>query len=140
MKSTIETRIIINALPDKVWNVLTAFFEYPQWNPFIKAISGDVAVGNKIKVEFEQMTFKPKVLIFESNHKFVWLGHLLFKGIFDGKHSFELVDNGDGTTLLIQKEDFHGILIPLVGKKILPETQLKFQEMNEALKKRVEGK
>ncbi|WP_228479091.1 SRPBCC family protein [Flavobacterium soyangense] len=39
-------------------------------------------------LEAKGMTFKPKVLAFETNKEFRWLGHLLFPGLFDGEHKF----------------------------------------------------
>ena len=48
MKKEIKTEVLINALPEKVWSVLTNVEEYPNWNPFIKWIKGDLEVGNKI--------------------------------------------------------------------------------------------
>ena len=88
MATEIKTSIIINANPEKIWTTLTNFENYSSWNPFIKSLSGEVSVGNKIKVEFEEMTFKPKVLVFTKNKEFKWVGHLLFPGVFDGKHHF----------------------------------------------------
>ncbi len=40
----IETEILINAKPDKVWQVLTDFESHSKWNPFIKSISGEKKV------------------------------------------------------------------------------------------------
>lgn len=118
MATEIKTEILINASPEKVWAILTDFQNYPNWNPFIKSITGNVAVGNKIVARLEPpevsgMTFKPKVLQFDENKKFRWLGHLLFPGLFDGEHQFELIDNANGTTTFIQSEKFNGILVPL---------------------------
>ena len=138
MATEIKTSIIINALPDQVWKVLTNFDEYKNWNPFIKTVTGNVAVNNKIRVEFDAMTFKPKVLKYNTNQEFEWLGHLFFPGLFDGKHSFTLIDNEDGTTTLFQQEIFKGILVPLFKKKLLVETKLDFENMNKKLKEQVE--
>lgn len=140
MAKEIKTSISINATPEQVWKVLTDFKSYPKWNPFILSLEGNVAVGNKIKAkiappESKSMTFKPKVLEFAPNKKFVWLGHLLFKGIFDGQHQFELIDNGDGTTLFIQSERFSGILKGMLN---LEKTKRGFESMNEKLKEVVE--
>ena len=41
----IKTEIIINTKPEKVWEVLTDFENYPTWNPFIQNISGEQKVG-----------------------------------------------------------------------------------------------
>ncbi len=65
-----------------------------------------------------------------------WFGKLLFGGLFDGRHRFELVPEG-GSTRLVQSEQFSGMLVPLV-KKLLAETEREFERLNLALKKRVE--
>lgn len=38
----ISTEILINAIPDKIWAILTDFDKYPSWNPFIKYIKKQV--------------------------------------------------------------------------------------------------
>ena len=139
MAKEIKTEILINASPEKVWAILTDFQNYPNWNPFIKSITGNVAVGNKIVARLEPpevsgMTFKPKVLQFDKNKKFRWLGNLLFPGLFDGEHQFELIDNGNGTTTFIQSEKFNGILVPLFKKMLDVNTKNGFVLMNEKLK------
>lgn len=139
MQKEITTQVKIAATPEKIWAVLTDFDSYSRWNPFIKSITGDVKVGSTIKAELGGMTFKPKVLVYEKNKEFKWLGHLLFKGLFDGEHRFQLIDNGDGSTTFIQSEKLNGILVGLFGKKLDGETKDGFAAMNEALKKRVEG-
>jgi hypothetical protein len=143
MAKELKTEITINATPEKVWAILTDFKNYPIWNPFIKSLTGNVAVGETITARLEPpkanaMTFKPKVLVFEKNKKFVWLGHLLFKGLFDGEHSFELIDNKNGTTTFIHSEKFKGILVPLFNKMLDNSTREGFILMNEKLKERAE--
>lgn len=139
----IKTDILINATPSKVWAILTNFDNYPNWNPFIKSITGQVAVGNKITAQIEppnssKMTFTPKVLAFETNKEFRWLGHLLFAGLFDGEHKFELIDNQNGTTTFIQTESFKGILVPLFKKTLNTNTTNGFNLMNQKLKELAE--
>lgn len=136
----IRTEILINATPEKVWNVLTDFSSYPKWNPFVKKLEGEVAVGNQIKITLPGMNFKPRVLKFETNKELRWLGHLLFKGLFDGEHIFILKDNQDGTTTFYHNEDFRGVLVPLFKKMVLEDSIQGFENMNQALKNRVEGK
>jgi hypothetical protein len=53
MAKEIKTEILINATPEKVWLILTSFINYPNWNPFIKTIQGEVKIGNKIKVKIQ---------------------------------------------------------------------------------------
>lgn len=143
MAVEIKTEILINATPEKVWSILTDFKKYPEWNPFIKYIKGEVKVGNTIEVRIEPpgakgMSFKPEVLLFENLKQIKWLGHLLFPGLFDGEHKFELVHGTDGTTTFIQSEIFKGILVPLFKKQLENNTKQGFVEMNKQLKERAE--
>lgn len=140
MAKKIETQIIINATPQKVWEILTDFNNYPHWNPFIKSIEGSLDTGSILKVTIEPeegkgMTFKPVVESSVKNKELSWLGKLLFKGIFDGKHQFELIDNGNGTTTFIQSEEFSGILVSFIN---LDKTAEGFNKMNQKLKERTE--
>ena len=138
----IKTEIIINAPKEKVWKAFTNVEKYPEWNPFIESIKGNLKVGEQIAVHLtppdgKAMTFKPKVLVFDENKEFRWLGKLLVKGIFDGEHYFQLKENPDGTTTFIHGEMFNGFLVNLMGS-ILKKTKVGFELMNEALKKEVE--
>jgi hypothetical protein len=143
MAKEISTTIIINATPEKVWNILMDFENYHTWNPFITSISGKAEVGKKIEAHMQPpgakgMTFKPKVLVFEREKEFSWIGHLVMPGLFDGEHRFQLIDNGDGTTTFIQSERFRGILIPVFKKMLDVNTKNGFVAMNEQLKIRAE--
>ena len=139
MKYQINTSIIIQSKPSAVWKVLTEFEKYPFWNPFIKSIVGKIEVGKKFTVKFDSNTFKPTALVYNPNSEFTWLGRLFLPGIFDGKHSFILEENQDGSTTLFQQESFSGILVPLLKKKLAKEITDKFKLLNEGLKVRVES-
>lgn len=139
MTIEINTEIIIHANIEKVWSIVIDFENYPNWNPFIKSINGVVKVGSTIIVrikppESKGMTFKPKVLTFDSNKELSWLGHLLFHGLFDGEHKFEVVDNGNGSTTFRQSEKFNGLLIPLFKNELRINTKNGFENMNNKLK------
>lgn len=144
MAKEITTEILIHAEPAIIWSVLTNFDNYPYWNPFIKSINGVVEVGKKITARIEPpgakgMTFKPTILAFQTNKELKWIGHLLFPGLFDGEHVFELIDHGNGTTTFIQREKFKGILVPLFKKMLDVNTIKGFEAMNEKLKELAEA-
>jgi len=139
MATEIRTEIRIKATPEKVWKLFIDYKNYPKWNPFIKSVEGNVAVGNKIVARIQapdskEMVFKPIVLTYSANKELRWLGHLLFPGLFDGEHRFQLIDNLDGTTTFIQSEKFTGILVPLFKKMLDNNTRRGFILMNEKLK------
>ena len=137
------TEIIIEAPVEKVWKVLANFKDYPQWNPFIIEIEGDIQEGRSFKVRLQQpgsdtMLFRPICLRFDENKTFIWEGKLILKGIFDGKHIFELMPLGKDRTRFIQREEFRGLLVGLFWSKLDTQTRLGFERMNIELKKMVE--
>jgi hypothetical protein len=139
----LKTEILINAPPQKVWAILIDFQNYHTWNPFIRSIKGNIVVGNKITVRLEppeatRMTFHPKILVFEKNKEFRWIGNLFFPGLFDGEHKFELVDNENRTTIFRQSEKFRGIFVPFFKKMLDINTTNGFNLMNQKLKELAE--
>jgi len=137
MSTSIRTEILINATPEQVWQVLTDFPAHPQWDPFFANIEGKVAPGESLNVRFRQgMTMRPRVTEARRGEVFEWLGKLLFGGLFDGRHRFELQREG-AQTRLVHSESFYGVLVPLL-KKLLRDTRGGFIAFNEAIKQRVE--
>ncbi|HEX3268824.1 MAG TPA: SRPBCC family protein [Gaiellaceae bacterium] len=49
----ISTEIEIEATPDRVWQVVSDFDAYPDWNPFTRDICGKAERGSKLKVRIE---------------------------------------------------------------------------------------
>lgn len=145
MAFKLKTEITINSTPEKIWSILADFDNYPNWNPFITSLTGDVKVGKKITVRIEPPgasanNFKPTVTAFEPNEKLSWLGVLLFRGVFDGEHKFELTNNGNGTTTFTQQENFTGLLVPLFKKMLDNNIRSGFEALNKKLKELAESK
>ena len=137
------TSIEIIASPVELWRVLIDFEKYPEWNPFIRNISGEPELGAKIEVKIhppgqQAMTFKPTLLKVEENTELRWIGHLIFPGIFDGEHAFIIESTDDSKIIFHQEEKFSGILVPVFWKSLYQKTRAGFIEMNQALKNRVE--
>jgi hypothetical protein len=144
MKHQIKTEIVINAPKETVWEILSNFEKYEDWNPFIikskgKAVEGNT-IENTIRNGNKDFTFKPKLLNVRKNEYLDWLGSLFFKGLFDGNHYFEIKEIGPGQVLFIHGENFSGILSSYILKKIGEDTRNNFIKMNEALKKAAEEK
>ena len=138
---TISATVDIAATPRQVWAVLADLDAYPQWNPFIRSASGQVAEGATLTLRLvpaqgRAMTFRPKVLAAEPGLLLRWIGRLIMPGIFDGIHQFALEDMG-GYTRLTQSETFRGVLVPFTGK-IITQTEADFRALNQALKQRAE--
>jgi hypothetical protein len=139
----IRTEIDIAASPDRVWQVLMDFPSHPDWNPFVRSIQGKPRVGEQLVVKIQPeggkgMTLKPKVLVADPQKELRWLGHLLFKGVFDGEHFFQVQAMANGHTRLVHGERFSGLLVPLAKSALDGGTKAGFIAMNEALKSRAE--
>ena len=138
----LQTEIVIYASPEATWKVLMDFDHYPEWNPFIKTISGQKTLGSRLHVFIQPpgekgMTFKPIVLENKTQQEFRWLGKLWGGFFFNGEHFFLLQNMGNGTTRFIHGEKFTGILVGMLGG-MLKNTKNGFEEMNKALKDRCE--
>ena len=67
-----------------------------------------------------------------------WLGHLLVPGIFDGEHIFGIEELERHRVRFVQGEVFKGLLVRLLARSLDRDTQRGFEEMNRALRGRIE--
>ena len=143
MRKEIRTEIEIEAPAEKVWEILTDFNRYEEWNPFIIKSSGVAEEGavlvNVMKNGKKTMTFKPRILEVRKHEYFDWRGSLFFRGLFDGHHYFRIEPQAKDGVKLIHGEKFSGILSGPIFKSIRENTLESFRSMNEALKKRCES-
>ncbi len=100
MAKEIRTEIEIESSAERVWNLLTDFAHFPEWNPFIRQVKGSASTGNQLTVTIQPpggktMTFKPHVLDAQPNRQLRWIGRVLIRGLFDGEHSFGIEPLGE---------------------------------------------
>jgi len=139
----IRAETVIDAPPGVVWQVLTNFAAYPEWNLFILSIEGKPWVGTHLSVEIRppgmrSMRFSPRVLRVAKDHELRWIGRVLIAGIFDGEHRFTIAPEGAGSRF-VQAEVFTGLLVPVVDlTSTFRATHLGFLQMNRALRERAE--
>ena len=75
----------------------------------------------------------------DNKSHFRWRGKLWLKGLFDREHYFRLEALESNKTLFIHGERFSGLLVAPLMKMIGENTKRGFEQMNEALKMKVEG-
>jgi len=139
----IYTQVTINAPAERVWAITMDTGRYPEWNPFIKSVHGDLRPGARIRVNLHPANSHttpifPTVLAVEPNHELRWRGHALIPGLFDGEHSFTVEPTGPNSCRFIQQEKFSGSLVPFAWRWITTDVIAGFREMNQALKLRAE--
>jgi hypothetical protein len=137
----VTARVILDAAPERVWQILTDTDGHSAWNPFITTMAGTLAVGQKLDVRIappggKAMTFHPTVTDVDAPHRLAWVGHLGIDGLFDGAHTFTLTPTLDGRTQLEQSERFTGALV-WMSRGLLAKTQAGFEAMHDALNARI---
>lgn len=140
----IRTEIEIAADPERVWAVLMDFPFYPEWNPFIRRVEGELRPGNRLRVTLQPqdgrgMTIRPRILIVAPYRELRWLGRLGFPGLFDGEHFMAIVPVEPGKVRFVHGERFTGILVPFAKAWLEKGVRNGFVAMNQALKHRSEG-
>ena len=135
----IQTSIEIDAGPERVWEVLTDFTRYPDWNPFLPSVTGPLREGEALAINAGGMQFRPEIIRLRPGRELVWLGNLLFRGLFDGRHSFKLEALDNDRTLFRHEEQFSGLLVGLFARKLETDTRAGFEAMNRKLKELAEG-
>lgn len=139
----IRTEIDIVASATCVWRALTDFELYPEWNPFIRRVSGQCIDGGELRVTTASLfgillNFQLKVDNILENRGMRWLGQTLMAGLLDGHHYFEIHEMSPEKVRFIQYEEFSGCMLPLAWPMIAPLSRKGFDSMNKALKKKVE--
>lgn len=145
----LQTHIDIDAPPARVWQVLTDFAGHPDWNPFIRSLSGEVREGARLEVVLgppgdKAMTFRPTVTravppADGADGAFAWLGTFGAGWIFRGEHHFRIEARPDGGTRFHHGEDFGGLLVLPMRKSLDTDTRRGFEAMNEAIKAQAES-
>jgi hypothetical protein len=139
------TEIEIDAPADRVFKILTDVAHYERWNPLIVKAEGRADPGEVLRIRIRtpgarEQPYVVKVLTVEENREFRWLGHMLWRGVLDGEHAFQLIPLSPDRVKLVHREQFRGVLVPLVWTSFL-DTKMRqgFEALNRALKTAAEA-
>lgn len=138
MKSFAATTSI-RATPERIWSILTDAPRYPAWNPTVDKVDGRIALGERIALHVKLSSgraFPVTVSAFDPPRRMVWRGGMPL-GLFVGERVFDLTPRTDGVVDFSMREQFTGLLAPLIGRT-LPDMQPAFDEFAAALKREAE--
>jgi hypothetical protein len=139
----IVTEIDVLASPARIWDVLTSFSSYSDWNPFLYRIDGTAEIGKPIKLSFRssssrEMTLHCTITTLQPERALCWKYHIVLPIVYRGEHSFSIEPVDSQHSRFIQRERFNGLLVPLFSKDIDTYTRPDFEAMDQALKQRSE--
>ncbi|MBK6485374.1 MAG: SRPBCC domain-containing protein [Gemmatimonadetes bacterium] len=133
------TKTMIQAKPEVIWSLLTNAADYPTWNSTVDRVDGQVAPGERITVHASAAkgrAFPLTVQSFDAPRRMVWSGGMPL-GLFSGRRTFTLTPQQDGVVEFSMREEFTGLLAPLITKSI-PDLQPAFDTFAADLKRRAE--
>jgi hypothetical protein len=135
----IVAEIEIAAPAQRVWEILTDFAAYPQWNPFMTRLDGEVRVGAVLRTRLVvpgAPTLRPRLRVtrVDPERELRWVGR---RALIRGERSITIQPLDGGHVRFAQHTDFTGPVTRLWGW--LDRYQPGMQAMNAALKARAEG-
>lgn len=142
--SNVRTSIRIAAPPERVWEILTDFADYPRWNSVISRVRADLrrdgAITFRIKIEATpELRFAAKIVRFTPGRELAWRGGApVVPALAWGEHYFQ-VSPVEGGSELVHGEDFGGLLGLLLRGKNHARVTRTYDGFNQALKARAEG-
>jgi hypothetical protein len=129
----------IKASKETIWKILTDAPNYPAWDPGVIRIEGRIAPGERLTAYSTinpNRAFPAKVTEFVPGQKMTWTGGMPL-GLFKGVRTFTLVPKDDGSIDFTLREDYSGLLLPMIGRSI-PDLTRSFQDFVAGLKARAE--
>jgi hypothetical protein len=142
MKS-LHAAVDIDAPAERVWQVVSDFRRYPDWNPFIVRAAGEPHVGESLDITIaapgmKPVSFRPRVLDVEPGRLIRWKGEFKLPGLFDGRHALIVEPLDGGRSRFTTHENVTGILLPFAGR-VMTASQQGFDLMARAVKERAEA-
>ena len=141
----LRTEIQISAPIDRVWQVLTDFDHWHEWNPMVNQASGNASVHSKLDITMRgpdgknAMKYQPTLLEVNAPRSLRWRATMMSGLFFTNDRVFELSEKNGGT-MLINKEEFSGLMVPLFWSKMNLFVVPMLEKMNRALKDKLEAK
>jgi hypothetical protein len=126
-----------------VWQVLTDFPAYSQWNSTVFELQGEMKVGGRLVIGLRPMggpplCFPVRLLRVEPERELRWRGRLIVSSLFAGEHALIIQPLGDSRVRFIQREAYTGLLAPIFLFVMGANNRRIFERMNQALKARAE--
>lgn len=138
-----RTTFPIEASSELVWGMLVDFERYPEWNPSLPSITGDLRVGSTVSLTLgmpgrPSPKVKAELTEVVPQQRLVWHGNVGADWLFAGERQF-VIDPGDGETVhFTHVEDIHGLLFPLFRALMGSAIQRHHDALNAALTRRAE--
>ena len=118
---TVSVSATVEGRKQEVWEVLTDFAAYEEWNPFMRRAAGEAREGTTLELETvlpgkEPRSLDAEVLIARPDRKLRWQDRLVVPGLRDWEYEFVLEPLEPGRVLVVQQLRAEGLLAPFADK------------------------
>ncbi len=144
MATTVQlsAEITITSEATPVWDVLAAVGRYPDWNPFLCAVEGELRAGAILQVTLGgsdgfHSRERVRVTTLAAGEELRFRGEFLRPGLIDTDFRIRLVPVEEGTRV-VASAGVSGWLSSYTSSRRLTAIARGWVGMNEALKRRVE--
>ncbi|MEE8303032.1 MAG: SRPBCC domain-containing protein [Candidatus Tectomicrobia bacterium] len=139
MARELHTMVEISASPDQVWQVLTDFDAWPDWNVADPGFVGEMHEGAEVELTSTSPSGKRSqvritLISVEPNRQLSWESSLPL--LFKARHTYR-IEAQDGNCTFYNEAGFWGILAHFISKQL--PTEEMFKETNLRFKERVES-
>ena len=140
----VHTEIAIAADKERVWDVLTNFAAYSDWNPLLRSVATALQVGAPVALTValgrRTLHLDASMLRFVPGRELRWAGPISrLKGVvFRGEHYFVIEEATPGVRF-VHGERFEGLAVPFMHGWIDRTLAPAYEAMNVALKRRAEA-
>ena len=136
-----HTSINIDGTLNEVWRELTNFKSYPDWNPIVGKLEGEMKEGQKISTYIVPLkqTYHPVLLSYHKNRELLWQGTLGAKFLLAAKHYYRLKAVSATRTELQHGEYFTGLFSYFLPGTFVSKMRTAFEQHNILLKQNIEN-
>jgi hypothetical protein len=142
--ATHRTDFEIDASDEQVWAVLVDFASYPDWNPSVPSISGDLRAGSTVSLTLAlpgrpNLDVKAQLRDVTPNRLLTWRGNLGADRLFTGYREFAIDPLSEDKVRVTHVEDLRGLLAPVFEALMGRPVQRHHEAFDDSLKRRAEG-
>jgi uncharacterized protein YndB with AHSA1/START domain len=133
-----EAESLIDASPERVWQVLSDIAAWPDWSSGVSKVEGTLALGEKLSISVEAnpgRVFPVEVVTLSEPQRMVLRGGMPL-GLFTGLRTYTL-DASGAETRFTMREEYSGPLAGVIFRSI-PDLGPSFRQFAEGLRRETE--
>lgn len=136
----ITTEMALDAPAERIWELLSDFALYPEWNPLFTKAVGPTGAGDSFELMVElpgvgPFTVQPTMLVAERESRLCWQSSMFCQAVLGWKFSYELKPISNERLRFIQRSEFGGVLAPLFGFAMAKPVTDGMELLNQAVKR-----